>query len=289
MQIENIGYLNTALYELPDGRLVAAPIIPADTEYKYSASRCRVTAKGELIKHKKYTYFIKPPTCHEITDARYRKLARANKRFLETKVRYGGQSTDILWPISATEFWTYYILCAIKRGAKVVRFFYGGDPLTHKSSTVHFPESTLFFNLICMKKSNDMYLEIRNRLQYHFLKPDYDVIADLDAFPQDFQIHIWSANTEAINYTNQSVWELDNGALRDTVAVISETQSYLDLPLYCPYRVIYCWEEEDMEGAITEWEVAPEIGIDPTGFRKQEWKVRLPKGACELWRQGTEK
>lgn len=286
MQIENIGYINTLLYNLPDGRLVAAPIMPSETEYKYSASRCRVTAKGELIKHPKYTYFIKPPTFYELTSTRYRKAARANKAFLDKKVR-SHPKPDMLWPMGDTQFWTMWLLRVVKRGAKVIRLFYGGDPFTHKE--VHFNFMGFLFEFICLKKDPKMFNEIKNRLQYHVLKPDWDTIGDLTELPGDLQIHIWTANTDEINSMNNYLWDLDGGVLRDTVAIISETQSYMDLPLYCPYRVIYCWEEEDMEGAITEMEVAPKMGLDPHGFEKQEWKVKLPKGACDLWRQDTEK
>lgn len=286
MTIEKIGYLNTLLYTLPDGRLVAAPIMPSDLEYKYSASRCRVTSKGELIKHPKYTYFIKPPTYYEITSARYRKAARENKAFLEKRVR-NQPIPDTIWPMGTTQFWIMWMLRVIKRGAKVIRFFYGGDPFTHKE--IHFNFFGFIFDFICMKKDPKMFNEIKNRLQYHCYKPDWDAIGDLTELPEDFQIHFWTANTEEINSMNNYLWDLDEGVLRNTVAIISETQSYFDLPLYCPYRVVYVWEEEDVDNAVTEMEVTPEMGLSPHDFKKQEWKVKLPKGACELWRKGTEK
>lgn len=79
-ELDTIATLGTAITTAQDGKGIAALLLPADTEYRYSAARVRMCGNGIIIP--KDCAFIKPPTWDELLYGEVRAAMSRNRAIL---------------------------------------------------------------------------------------------------------------------------------------------------------------------------------------------------------------
>lgn len=229
---------------LSDGRVLAAIPMPSVAEYKYSASKVRVTTRGTLIRPKNCS-FIKPPTYDELRSDRVNEMMNHNYNLIKNLM--WSENENAIW--DELSRWLYW--CTENHGAMVIRLFYGGD-----------------FYFLSKKFEKKTPLEALN-----------DIVKRSNYKP--LQVIVRTAN---IAKADKDYYDMiSENKLDSRIKVVAETQSYDDMPLYIKDRVRYHWEHEGVEGTVEDVASLPADSPSDSGFFKKEVQIVIPNDAYTLF------
>lgn len=182
-ELDTIATLGTAIATAQDGKGIAALLLPADTEYRYSAARVRMCNQGIIIP--KDCSFLKPPTWDELLYGEVR-AAMSRNRFILTKMTYEETIKAIcMWMKEAVT----------KHNVKWLRLGYGGDlygltaqgfvttPLTDINKEIKSQLSELDMRIIIRTASIERVdTEMAHLQRYNSLDPRIYVVAETQVY-----------------------------------------------------------------------------------------------------------
>lgn len=261
-KIELIKNFYTLIHELPDGRTLAAIILPSEMEYMYSASCVKVMADGKLIRHKNFTKFIKPATYYEITDPEFRKACRKNMNFIKNSMslhdrdRHYSSYSNSIKPAYFIDDELNSWLCEVAGKYEVIRLFFGGDAYCNMLTNKGINVGSIVQRFLT---SPPVYCEIKDDLQI--------LIRTCNASSLDQWIHCYTSSKREIH---------------PRLHLICDAQSYGDMSLYCTDKVTYHWAQEDVEGAVDDLDAIPRVD-DKAAFFKAGVAVCIPKEAYDIF------
>lgn len=260
-RIELIEKFYTLFHTLPDGKVMAAIILPSYMDYRFSAACVRVMADGTLVQPKNTAKFIKPATFYEITDEEFRKACRKNGTYIKKKF------ADFKVDTVADDIIQWIITVSHK--CNLIRIFYGGDAY-----------SSTFMNINPGTYSAAVCINILHSLLYRIEYRDW-----ADMYNTDTQIIIHTCNAAKLDDT--LLWaNKTHREIPDYIHTMCDAQSYADLSLYCPTRITYHWEQEGIEDAIDDLDIVPGI-TSPSAFFNNSIAVKIPAEAYDIFHRST--
>lgn len=245
-------------HTLPDGKRLLAPILPASTESKYSASRCIISVEdGKILLCPNGTWFIKPSTVEEITDIEFRVKAKHNMSLLHNQAKnWDKERLEQGHPLTLSSHLCDLVKQAYKHGYDYLRLFYGGDIFFVRGAGTSIQDLALF-----MAKNP----EIQDKVH----------------------IIIHSSSVSKLNdlYMNNAVYSSEGLRTKQdamkTFHIFAEAQAYDEMLLGPWCRVRYAWEGE-MPDAFADLDLVDDSLADPYIYVPDPGRVLFANGGLSV-------